>query len=198
MARERNDSPGGSPQPRPAASVLLLRSAADDPFEVFMVRRAAGGLWPHLYVFPGGTLHETDRGSFEAAAVRELFEETGVRLDVTALVPFSHWITPESQPHRFDTRFFLARIADDQTAQADGVETYDGCWIAPRIALLRFGAGTFPMIFPTIKHLERLLLFRSLEELFTFAQKKTIVTVTPKTYEGDSIFAMSLDLEHRW
>src|SRR6185312_15112973 len=59
MAKERAAPPGGSDPPetgsaggpgrpdatpaRPAASVLLLRAAELDPFEVFMVRRAAGG-----------------------------------------------------------------------------------------------------------------------------------------------------------
>ncbi len=196
MATQRSAPMGGS-NPRPAASVLLLRPADDDPFEVFMVRRAASGAWPHLRVFPGGSIDETDRGSFEAAAVRELLEEAGVRIEAGALVPFSHWITPQTQPHRFDTRFFLARLPLGQEAQADEVETHDGVWIAPRAALLCYGDGTFPMIYPTIKHLERLLLFRDLDELFAFAQAKAIATVTPKTYDGN-IFAMNRDLEYRW
>jgi 8-oxo-dGTP pyrophosphatase MutT (NUDIX family) len=175
----------------------MLRPAERDPFEVFMVRRADGGLWPRLYVFPGGTVHEGDRGSYDAAAVRELFEETGVRVDIQGLVPFSHWITPEALPRRFDTRFFLARAPEGQIAQADGVETTEGCWIAPGEALMRYGAQTFPMIYPTIKHLERLLLFRNLEELFAFAETKPILTVMPTVFAG-GIFAMDLELEHRW
>jgi len=196
MATERS-APEGSSDPRPAASVLLLRPAEHDPFEVFMVRRTAGGAWPHVRVFPGGSLDETDRGSFEAAAVRELLEEAGVRIEAAVLVPFSHWITPQSQPHRFDTRFFLARLPLGQEAQADEVETHDGVWIAPRTALRSYGDGTFPMLYPTIKHLERLLLFRDLDELFAFARAKAIATVMPKTYDGN-VFAMNRDLEYRW
>jgi 8-oxo-dGTP pyrophosphatase MutT (NUDIX family) len=199
MAKERTGVAQGSEPatPRPAASVLLLRAAKDDPFEVFIVRRAAGGTWPHLHVFPGGRVDETDGGSFEAAAVRELFEEVGVRIEAAALVPFSHWITPERVPHRFDTYFFIARIPEGQTARADEIETHDGRWIAPRTALLHFGEGTLPMIYPTVKHLERLLLFRDLDELFAFAKVKAIQTVMPKIYD-DNVFAMSRELEHRW
>jgi 8-oxo-dGTP pyrophosphatase MutT (NUDIX family) len=148
-------------------------------------------------VFPGGSVDETDGGSFEAAAARELREEAGVCVETGALVPFSHWITPEDQPYRFDTRFYLAAAPPDQDARADGVETHDGEWIAPRTAILRYAEGTFPMIYPTIKHLERLLLFRDLDELFAFARTKAILTVTPKTFDGD-VFAMSRDLEYRW
>jgi 8-oxo-dGTP pyrophosphatase MutT (NUDIX family) len=214
MAKERIAPPGRSdPQDagsaagpgrpaaapaRPAASVLLLRAAELDPFEVFMVRRAAGGKWPHLYVFPGGRLDETDGGSFAAAGARELFEETGVRVQSEALVPFSHWITPQSEPHRFDTHFFLAHAPADQDARADEIETHDGQWLAPRAALLRFGEGRLPMIYPTIKHLERLLLFRDLDELFAFARTKTILTVMPKTFDENDVFSMSRELEHRW
>lgn len=204
MAKERAGCPEGSEPlqgaapPRPAASVLLLRPAELDPFEVFMVRRAAGGKWPHLYVFPGGSLDETDRGSFRSAAARELLEETRISLSTEALVPFSHWITPRSEPHRFDTHFFLARCPADQIACADEVETHDGRWLAPRAALLRYGAGTLPMIYPTIKHLERLLLFRDLDELFAFARTKTIATVMPKTFDENDVFSMSRELEHRW
>lgn len=183
--------------PRPASSVLLLRPAVRDPFEVFMVRRAAGGTWPDLHVFPGGCVDPVDAGSFEAAAARELREEAGVAIEAGALVAFSRWITPESQPHRFDTRFFVARAPAGQTARADGIETHDGRWIAPREALLRYGERAYPMIYPTIKHLERLLLFRDLDELFAFAATKAIATVTPKTFDGD-VFAMRRDLEHRW
>jgi 8-oxo-dGTP pyrophosphatase MutT (NUDIX family) len=237
MAMERPAAAPGS-APRPAASVLLLRPAEHDPFEVFMVRRAARPPWPHLRVFPGGTVHETDGGSSELAAVREVFEEAGIlfardaegqpvgcntaslatvrealgqrdfhfdeflqtrgwRPDTDALVHFSHWITPLDEPYRFDTHFYIARSPLDQPAQADEIETHDGVWIAPREALLRFGTGDFAMIYPTIKHLERLLLFRNLDELFAFARTKAIETVMPTVYDG-RIFAMNRDLEHRW
>jgi 8-oxo-dGTP pyrophosphatase MutT (NUDIX family) len=148
-------------------------------------------------VFPGGSVDETDHGSFEAAAVRELSEEAGVQVDTATLVLFSHWITPERVPHRFDTHFFIARAPDGQTARADEVETHDGQWIAPRVALLRFGEGTLPMIYPTVKHLERLLLFRDLDELFAFARTKAIQTVMPTIYD-DNVFAMRRELEHQW
>jgi len=42
-----------------------------------------------------------------------------------------------------------------------------------------------------------LLLFRDLDELFTFARAKAIATVMPKTYDGN-VFAMNRDLEYRW
>lgn len=73
----------GSPvAPRPSATVLLVRDG--QPWELLMVQRPGGADFaPGAYVFPGGTVHDGDR-TFEdeirAAAVRELFEESGILL----------------------------------------------------------------------------------------------------------------------
>ena len=68
--------------PRPSATVLLLRGSL--PWELLLVRRPGGADFaPGAYVFPGGTVHEDDRGAADetkAAAVRELFEEAGILL----------------------------------------------------------------------------------------------------------------------
>src|ERR1051325_3751452 len=68
--------------PRPAATVLVVRPA--DPWELLMVHRPGGADFaPGAYVFPGGAVHEEDRGwsdEIAGAAVRETFEETGILL----------------------------------------------------------------------------------------------------------------------
>src|SRR5918912_4483271 len=91
--------------PRVAASVIVLRDSPDGP-EVLLVRRnpAArfmGGAW----VFPGGAVRDGEAPA--DAALRELGEEAGMRLDGGAerLVPFSRWITPAEVKIRFDTFF---------------------------------------------------------------------------------------------
>lgn len=68
--------------PRPSATVILVRGR--DPWELMLVHRPGGADFaPGAYVFPGGAVHEEDRQSGDeiaAAAVRELFEETGILL----------------------------------------------------------------------------------------------------------------------
>ena len=90
-------------------------------------------------------------GAFSAA-----LERLGLYLDGRALVPFSRWVTPLAVAARFDTVFFLVRAPEDQTASEDQTEIYDGEWLTPRAALQRHAAGKLTLIFPTIKHLERL------------------------------------------
>src|SRR5437660_10639897 len=105
---------GAEAEPRPAATVILLRGGAD-ALEVLLVQRnpAArfmGGAW----VFPGGAVDAAEGGGDSAhrvAATRELEEEAGVALgDPDALVAYSRWITPAQLVTRFDTHFFLAAL----------------------------------------------------------------------------------------
>ncbi len=69
-------------EPRPSATVLLVRDT--DPWELLMVQRPCGADFaPSAFVFPGGAVHADDRSqadALRAAAVRELFEETGILL----------------------------------------------------------------------------------------------------------------------
>ena len=69
-------------QPRPSATVLLIREA--DPWELLMVHRPGGADFaPGAYVFPGGSVHSDDAAwpdPIRGAAVRELFEEVGILL----------------------------------------------------------------------------------------------------------------------
>ena len=121
----------------PAASVLLLR---DNPFEVLMIHRhEKSSFVPNAWVFPGGAVDDDDRAlsdgsvvnTMRVAAVRELFEETGIWLgrtlrdvaekrrkllarqvrfgDLFAEAPIgferlvwtARWITPIGVPRRF-------------------------------------------------------------------------------------------------
>jgi 8-oxo-dGTP pyrophosphatase MutT (NUDIX family) len=117
--------------------------------------------------------------------------------DARALAPFSHWITPSSEPRRYDTHFFLAIAPADQTVTADSIETHDGCWVSPGEALARHRARRLHLVYPTIKHLERLAAFSELESLRDFARSKPIYTIEPATtMEGD--FSIPAELEGAW
>jgi hypothetical protein len=76
---------------------------------------------------------------------------------------YTHWITPEANPVRFDTRFFVARHPSGQEASPDLKETTDGAWIAPRPALEANIRGTIPLSPPTLKTLEDVSRFDTLD-----------------------------------
>lgn len=159
--RESGKSPVG---PRLAATVVLLRDH-DDRLEIYTQRRAATMAFaPGMYAFPGGSVAAADAElaadaepavvtrmglpvesarAVLRAAVREVAEETAVRLAPGQLAPWARWLTPEFEPRRFDTFFFLAALpAGQQPADADG-EADHALWLPPGEAL------QLPMLPPT-------------------------------------------------
>ena len=139
---------------------------------------------PGVWVFPGGAVDETDGdgdAGFRACAVRELAEEAGLELAEDAeLVAFSHWITPEEAPVRFDTRFYLALAPPHSKPRPDGFETVEAAWWEPAAALEAHRAGELSLVFPTIKQLERLVEFESSEEAIDHSRGKPVEPILPK------------------
>lgn len=188
-AQDLADAPrtGGRMRPRDAATLILTRGSGDR-LEVLMGRRAAGHVFmAGKWVFPGGRVDRADGraasatepvgetrarlerevGPYRAralalAAVRETFEETGLRLarpappqsaagpwrpfraggalpDLAAMTYVARAITPPGRSRRFDARFFRADASalmdDDPRPVADELE--DVAWLRADDALAR-------------------------------------------------------------
>ena len=158
---------------------------ADRGLELLLLKRSEGsGFMPGVWVFPGGAVDEADGSGdagFEACAIRELAEEAGLELPGDAeLVAFSHWITPEEVPVRFDTRFYLALAPAHSKPHPDGFETVEAAWWEPAAALEAHRVGELSLVFPTIKQLEELVQFKSSEEAIERSRDKTVEPILPK------------------
>jgi 8-oxo-dGTP pyrophosphatase MutT (NUDIX family) len=70
------------------------------------------------------------------------------------LVYFAHWITPEENPLRFDTRFFAAEMPPEQDAVADGREITEVRWLGPEEALAAARRGEISLRNPTSRNIE--------------------------------------------
>lgn len=197
----------------PAASVILLRDA---PLEVLMMRRhAKASFVPDAWVFPGGMVEASDQalgdgtelGTMRVAALRELFEESGIWLGaplaeaaakrralleskttfaalateaplaLDALVLTSRWITPVGVPKRFDTCFFLAIAGAGAVPSVDDGE--DGEAVEVRWITPRAAIETLPIVFPTMKNLEALAGFESGKELIDSRRGIAVPTTRP-------------------
>lgn len=95
-------------------------------------------------------------GQLHAAGMELALDRTGW---------LSHWITDRDLPKRFDVRFFVAPMPDGQHADADGAEQFEPVWVNPADALARHEAGTFSMIFPTIRTLRQLARFARADDV---------------------------------
>ena len=177
-------NPGSVTVPRVAATVILLRDG-DDGLEVLLARRNPearfmAGAW----VFPGGAVSPEDgegEPALRAAGLRELCEEAGIALaDPDELVAFSRWITPAEVKTRYDTWFFLATMPAGQEPCIDGAEIVDARWFSPPAALAAARRDEILLVFPTIKHLQQLSSFRSVDELLSQARSQTVQPVQPQ------------------
>lgn len=119
----------------------------------------------------------------------EVCDDEGLKLAVDRIHYFSHWITPEGPPRRYDTRFFVARAPDKQVALHDDRETVANTWIRPQDALDAHERGEFEIIFPTIKNLSAIGRFDDADELVAAAANAaTVPTVTPRiVQEGEQM-----------
>jgi len=169
------------PEPRPAATVVLLRDTSAGVEVALLQRSAHLGFARGMYVFPGGALDPEDAQHGDpwlVAAIRETFEECGVLLAVPnpeqdvqdlrerafaevlghlrvrpateALHVFAHWVTPEVETRRFDTRFYAAALPPGQDLRELTGEHQAIGWFRPQ------DAHGLPMLPPTAAALAEL------------------------------------------
>jgi 8-oxo-dGTP pyrophosphatase MutT (NUDIX family) len=188
--------------PRPAATVVVARAASNDQFEVLMVRRNDRvAFMAGAFVFPGGRVEDDELAQtatdplwpYRLAATRELEEEAGVRVRPESLIPIAHWITPEVETRRYDTRFFLAAMPPGQEPRHDAEETTEFAWLTPRDAIERCLRGEIMLPPPTWTTLKRMQRHRSLEELFAWARSvATIPAVQPRLLKDEQQTVLTL------
>jgi 8-oxo-dGTP pyrophosphatase MutT (NUDIX family) len=118
-------------------------------------------------------------------AFTEIIRAEGLRLAFDELVYFAHWVTPEIETKRFDTRFFLARAPEDQTPVHDEGETIHSEWLDPADAIGRALGGEISLPPPTWTTLEMLTRFDSVDAVVAWARAKTIPRVQPRFEKRD-------------
>lgn len=88
----------------------------------------------------------------------EALSALGVRPDVDSLHTFAHWVTPEVEPRRFDTRFYAAALPVGQDLAGFTSEHQNIGWYRPSVAL------DLPMLPPTAAVLAELAEFATVAQ----------------------------------
>lgn len=109
--------------------------------------------------------------------------------DVAAL---SRWITPEAEPRRFDTRFFVAKAPADQSAAHDARETTEHAWLTPKEAVARMERGEIQLPPPTLKTLLDLAELPSADAVLDYARSRSAPCVAPLLQEVDGLLTIVL------
>ena len=94
---------------------------------------------------------EADRAALvdRTLAFTDFLDRRGLVLRTDLLRAWAHWITPEFEPRRYDTRFFLAvmpagQLTRDVVGEADKV-----AWMRPHEACAGVDDGSMAMLPPT-------------------------------------------------
>jgi 8-oxo-dGTP pyrophosphatase MutT (NUDIX family) len=112
-------------------------------------------------------------------SLSELLARRGLVLRSDLLRPLAHWITPEVEPKRFDTRFFLARLPAGQVTRTAGTEADQRLWLRPVDAL----AQELTMLPPTRAVLTELSAYDDVDA--ALAAQRTVSPVLPKLLVDD-------------
>ena len=120
--------------------------------------------------------------------LEDLAEKEGLFFKLKDLIPFAHWVTPEAERRRFDTRFFLARMPFGQEPVHDSMEMTETLWTTPGKAFSKHNAGEILLMPPTLKTIDEMACRSSVSELLSWASSTTIRTIMPQiSSEGESI-----------
>jgi len=124
---------------------------------------------------------EAERVALEAReqSLSQLLARRGLVLRADLLRPLAQWITPEVEPKRFDTRFFLAEMPAGQVCRDVGGEADERLWIRPADAL----AQDLRMLPPTWATLDALSGFPDVSSAVD--AERTVVRVAPKVVVHD-------------
>ncbi|MDB5965637.1 MAG: beta-lactamase-like protein [Polaromonas sp.] len=107
--------------------------------------------------------------------------QRGLTLAGDEVFVLAHWVTDRDLPRRFDVPFLVARMPEGQEPVADEAEQFAPEWVRPADALARHKAGSFFMIFPTIRTLERLQAYAGVEAvLAACASEQPLWTSCPR------------------
>ncbi|NUR84804.1 MAG: NUDIX hydrolase [Nonomuraea sp.] len=158
----------------------LVCAAVRETFEESGVL-LAGPDTEHVVADTTGDEWEADRLALidRSLAFADFLAKRGLVLRSDLLKAWAHWITPEIETRRFDTRFFAAVLPQGQRTRDVGGEADLVEWKRPADAL----DGKIFLMPPTHRTLSELAAHDSVESIL--AEKREIVPIMPRVVEVD-------------
>ncbi len=137
----------------------------------------------------GGVVADAATDEWEAARVAllareislaELFARDGLAVRSDLLTPWARWLTPEFEPRRFDTFFFIARLPDGQRTRDVSGEADHVVWLPAAEAV------ELPMLPPTRHTLRRIAAHDDIETALAAAAEHDVTRpVMPRLLVDD-------------
>ncbi len=136
---------------------------------------------------PSSVEWETDRLALlsRERSLSEVFAAHGVTLRADLLRPWAHWITPEAEPRRYDTKFFTAAVPAGQEPRNVSGEADEAAWVRVVDALAENEQGTRMMLPPTLVTLTDLVGHATVADVLEAAPKQPLTPVVPRLVVRD-------------
>ena len=119
-----------------------------------------------------------------------ILAQLGLRLQTQHVQPWSRWITPKLasvSTKRFDTRFFIASVPNNQIAVHDNYEATESVWLAPRAALEEYWSGGIALAPPQIMSLAHLSHHRTVASALSEARSKPPAVIEPEPFDFEGL-----------
>jgi 8-oxo-dGTP pyrophosphatase MutT (NUDIX family) len=138
---------------------------------------------------PTGPDWEADRKALvdRSLAFTELLQRRHLVLRTDLLGYWAHWITPQFEPRRYDTRFFVAVIPEHQRARDVSGEADRVAWMRPGDATAGVDGGELAMLPPTYTTLSELGRYSRPDDVLTAARDRVVRTVLPAIAMVDGV-----------
>jgi 8-oxo-dGTP pyrophosphatase MutT (NUDIX family) len=144
------------------AGVLLAGETPDT-----VVRDTTGAGW------------EADRAALAAheLSFAEFLDKRSLLLRSDLLGAWARWITPEFEPRRYDTWFFVAALPEGQRTRNASTEADRTVWITPADATAAYDRGELLMMPPTVSTLRALEPYGSAAAALASAESRDLAPV---------------------
>lgn len=129
---------------------------------------------------------EEDRQALldRAVSMARLLAARRLVLRSDLLRAWAHWVTPEFEPRRFDTRFLVAALPAGQHARDVSGEADRAEWVPVEAAVAAYEAGRMAMLAPTIAVLRELAPYARAADVLA-APARVLRPLLPRVVEAD-------------
>ncbi|WP_238162761.1 NUDIX hydrolase [Kribbella capetownensis] len=134
---------------------------------------------------------EADRVALESRELgfADFLHRRGLVLRADLLGAWAHWITPEFEPRRYDTRFFVAALPAGQITRDVTSESDQVAWMRPADAVAAVHAGGLLMLPPTYVCCRDLTPYDDVATILAAAGDREIRPVLPTVrVDGDQAY----------
>jgi 8-oxo-dGTP pyrophosphatase MutT (NUDIX family) len=136
---------------------------------------------------------EADRAAVAARdlSFAEFLDRRGLVLRSDLLGAWTRWITPEFEPRRYDTWFFVAALPEGQRTRNASTEADRTVWIRPTDAAASYDEGELLMMPPTIATLRRLVPYATAAQALAAAPERDLSPVLAQARLEDGAVVLS-------